>query len=151
MSKDKSNADIMFQTDFEHQSPSINLNLSGRIKPHNRTIELSLKLLEPKFTNIEANSSNCFRTPKVLSKKFKAVSHNHANHRQKPLERIFHNPILELPYKNQQRNRTIFKFPHIKFTFPKSGLSYMRTTKFQFNATNELKYPSALDSYHLSN
>lgn len=139
MSQLKSNADAMFQTEFGYNSPNYISDYSKNIRLKTKGIEFSLKLLEPKFKKIETCSSNCFRSPKVLSKKYSIVSHTHTVNKLKPLERIFHNPILENNSQKQVRNKTVLKLPFIIPGNNKGELSCLKSVKCRFGATYDLR------------
>ncbi|OMJ86591.1 hypothetical protein SteCoe_11878 [Stentor coeruleus] len=117
-------------------------NLRLKIK----SIEFSLKLLEPKFKKIETCSSNCFRSPKVLSKKYAIVSYARTVNKLKPLERIFHNPILENSSQKQIRNKTVLKLPYIKSENYKKEFSCLKSTKNKLGATYETRQLKGCDS-----
>ena len=144
MDLNKDNADIMFQTDFETQkSRSLILN------QWSKKSEKSSKQISPKYFDLKLNSKHgsvySFKASK-LTKKARAERHFHNHHKAKPLEKIYHNPIL---IKNQKVINNLLKLPEIKSAF-QTPRSYLKCPRISINIHKKLKYLSILDSFHLS-
>ncbi len=140
MDKHTVNADFMLQTDFE-LNPS-HLSNYTNCKAKIKSIETSPKYLDLKLNFSATDSHNNFRTPKVISKKSLLEHRKLTGAKRKPLETIYHNPILRTSH--QETN--LLKLPHIKIKMQAA----QKFSKFQIPLVHKLKYCNVLDSFRLS-
>ena len=150
MQKDKGNADCMFQTDFETlQSPSNASKYSNHNKSQSKPIEISPKCYDIQFNFSESGSQYISKTPRVIYKRYHIGHHLHNLHKNKPLEKTYHNPILtKKPKKLDSSN--FFKLPEIKSSVEKPRGSYLKYSRCPILPQNKYKYLSILNSFHLS-
>lgn len=149
MSNQKVLADFMYQTDFDANcNPTSFTNSStNKIQPKNSKISpksLNLKL------NFETNSSNTFRTPKIISKSLKYGKHHHSSRTDKPLEKTFLNPIIPKYNSFHKRPSKTSKFPYLKINVQALQTNYLRSSNYPMSGNNKMKYSAVLDSFHFN-
>lgn len=142
----KVNADFMFQTDMETlQSPSNGSKYSNPIKSQAKSIEIPSKPYEMRLNYSISDSQSWLRTPKIMHKG-QFGKHLHCKIKNKPLEKTYHNPILDHKFSPKS-----LKLPHLPLSVERTKGSYLKYSRYPIAVQHKHKYITILDNFHLSN